>query len=209
MIKILIADDHPIFRETLARYLSEEASIQIVGELGDATALPETIAQLQPDVLLLDINMPGPSALDIVKTLKNKQSDVQVVVLTASKKSEHVVDLLQAGINGYVLKEDSPQDLLQAIESVAEGKEWFSTGITKVLSSSIRLQGHKSRVDLTERETDVLRLMVKGVNNDEIAEQLFIAPNTVRNHVRNIFRKLEVGTRVEAVVYALDNHLVD
>jgi DNA-binding NarL/FixJ family response regulator len=171
--------------------------------------LLEETGRLQPDLLLLDANMPGPSVIETVKELKNHYPDVQVLVLTASKSSEQVLSLIKAGVSGYVLKEDSPRELLQAIETVAGGKEWISPRIAKVLVSSIRLQEQKEQVDLTEREKDVLRLMVTGISNDEIADQLFIATNTVKNHVRSIFRKLGVSTRVEAVVSALDNHLVD
>lgn len=209
VIKILVADDHPILRRTLSNYLAQEAEIQIVGEAGDTGNLVELTGQLQPDILLLDANMPGPNVAASVKALKNHHPEVQILVLTASKSSEQVLELLKAGVDGYVLKEDSPRELLQAITTVAGGREWFSPRIAPVMASSIRLQKKKEQVDLTERETDVLRLMVTGINNDEIAQQLFIATNTVKNHVRSIFRKLGVNTRVEAVVFALDHHLVD
>ena len=135
--------------------------------------------------------------------------NVQVLILSASKKRKQVLGLLKAGVKGYVLKEDNPEELIQAIRIVAAGNEWFSPSITSVLVDSLRHKEEIVHVDLTQREKDVLRLMVTGVGNEEIANQLFIATNTVKNHVRNIFRKLDVNTRVEAVVYALDHHLVD
>lgn len=208
-IKILIADDHPILRKTLSNFLSQEAEVQIVGGVGSTDKLIEETRLLQPDVLLLDANMPGPGAVKTVEALQNHHPEVRVLVLSASKKRSQVLSLLKAGVSGYVLKEDNPDELIQAIRAVAAGEEWFSPSIANVLVDSLRHKEKVAHVDLTKREKDVLRLMVTGVGNEEIADQLFIATSTVKNHVRNIFRKLDVNTRVEAVVYALDHHLVD
>ena len=208
-IKILIADDHPILRKTLSNYLSHESEIQVVGEVGDRRGLVEQVRLSQPDILLLDAKMPGPSVMETVGALKVHCPDVQILVLTASKNREQVLDLLKAGISGYILKEDDPDELLQAIHTIAAGKEWFSSGVAKVLVSTIRDEEKKVHVALTRREKDVLRLMVTGASNEDVANQLFIATNTVKNHVRSIFRKLNVKTRVEAVLFALQNHLID
>ena len=207
--KILIADDHPILRKTLSNFLSQEAEVQVVGGVGSTDDLIEEASLLQPDVLLLDANMPGPSVIQTVEALQKNYPDVRVLVLSASKKRSQVLGLLKAGVSGYVLKEDNPDELIKAIRAVAAGEEWFSPSIANVLVDSLRHKEKVAHVDLTKREKDVLRLMVTGVGNEEIANQLFIATSTVKNHVRNIFRKLDVNTRVEAVVYALDHHLVD
>lgn len=208
-IKILLADDHPILRKTLSNYLSQEAKLQVVGEEGDTNGLIEAVRLSRPDILLLDVTMPGPDVVDVVKVLKNQFPNMQVIILSATKRSDQVEDLLKVGVSGYVLKEDSPSELLEAIDAVVAGDEWFSPQITRVLVNAVRRLEVEARVDLTEREKDVLRLMVTGVNNDEIGAQLVISTNTVRNHVRSIFHKLGVNTRVEAVVYALEHHLVD
>lgn len=208
-IKILIADDHPILRKTLSNYLSQEAKIQIVGEEGDTSRLMDAVRLSRPDILLLDVTMPGPDAAVVVQALKKQFPDLRVLILSATKRSDQVQDLLNAGVSGYVLKEDRPDELLEAIDAVVAGREWFSPQITKVLVDFIRYHEREAQIDLTEREKDVLRLMVTGVNNDEIGERLFISTNTVRNHVRSIFQKLGVNTRVEAVVYALEHHLAD
>ncbi|MCB8982322.1 MAG: response regulator transcription factor [Ardenticatenaceae bacterium] len=210
-IKILIADDHAILRKTLSGYLSQEPKIQIVGETGSTSELMDMMRLSQPDILLLDVSMPGPGAFDTVSELNEQHPDVKIVILTATKNADQMLNLLRAGVNGYVLKEDNPRDLLQAIEAVANGEEWFSSRISPVLASAVRRQGQfqREQVHLTEREMDVLRLMVTGMGNDDIGEELFIATNTVKNHIRSIFQKLEVSTRVEAVVYALDHNLVD
>lgn len=210
-IKILIADDHAILRKTLSGYLSQEPKIQIVGETGSTSELMDMMRLSQPDILLLDVSMPGLGAFDTVSELNEQHPDVKIVILTATKNADQMLNLLRAGVNGYVLKEDNPRDLLQAIEAVANGQEWFSSRISPVLASAVRRQGQfqREQVHLTEREMDVLRLMVTGMGNDDIGEELFIATNTVKNHIRSIFQKLEVSTRVEAVVYALDHNLVD
>ena len=208
-IKILIADDHPILRKTLSNYLAQEAKIQIVGEEGDTSGLMDAVRLSRPDILLLDVTMPGPDAAVVVHALKKQFPDLRVLILSATKRSDQVQDLLNAGVSGYVLKEDRPDELLEAIDAVVAGREWFSPQITKVLVDFIRFHEREAQIDLTEREKDVLRLMVTGVNNDEIGERLFISTNTVRNHVRSIFQKLGVNTRVEAVVYALEHHLAD
>lgn len=209
VIKILIADDHPIVRKTLSSYLAQEPGMQVVGEVGDGARLLEQARQLQPNLLLLDVNMPGPNVVEMVQLLKEQHADLRIVVLTASKRGEHVMTLLKAGVEAYVLKEDNPRQLLQAIAAAAAGEEWLSPRLATILAHSIRRRDELEQVDLTERELDVLRLMVTGINNAEIATRLFIATNTVKNHVRSIFRKLDVSTRVEAVVYALDHQLVD
>ncbi len=208
-IRILVADDHPILRKTLASYLSQEPEIQIVGGVGSTQNLLEEIQRTQPDILLLDANMPGPGALATVGSMQQECPNVQILILSASKNRKQVLDLLTAGIRGYVLKEDNPEELIEAIRAVAAGDEWFSPSITTILVDSLRHKEKIVHINLTSREQEVLRLMVTGVGNEDIANRLYIATNTVKNHVRNIFRKLEVNTRVEAVVYALDNHLFD
>lgn len=208
-IKILIADDHPILRQTLSTYLTHESEVQVVGEVGDTHTLLEEARLLQPNILLLDVNMPGPNILSTIAALRVHCPEARILVLSASKERKQVLELLKAGVKGYVLKEDNPRELLQAIHSVANGEEWFSTKITKVLVNSIRDNDKKEQINLTKREKDVLELMVTGASNDEIAAQLFIATNTVKNHVRSIFRKLNAETRVEAIVIALQHHLIE
>lgn len=206
---ILIADDHPILRKTLSAYLAHEADIAVIGELGDSHRLVETVRRQQPDILLLDVNMPGPPIVEQVRALHACCPDVHILVLSAEKVQPQVVALVQAGISGYVLKEDNPRDLLNAIRAVAAGEEWFSPAVTHIVVRSLRVHALQTEISLTDRELDVLQLMVTGADNDTIATKLVISTNTVKNHVRHIFRKLDVSTRVEAVVFALNNHLVE
>lgn len=208
-IKVVLADDHAIVRKTLAAYLEKEPDIKVVAEVDNTETLVAVVVQLTPHLLLLDANMPGPSTVEITDTLQTRCPTVRVLVLSAYKKQQQVIDLVTAGANGYILKEDKPSDLLQAIRAVAQGEEWFSPKITRVLVNSVRENDLKEKLELTEREKDVLRLMITGASNKEIADKLFIAHNTVKNHVRHIYGKLDVDSRVDAILFALQHHLVE
>lgn len=207
-IRILMAEDHHVVRKAVAAFLNKEADIEVVGEVAHTGHLPETVARLEPDLLLLDANMPGPNIIEMTTMLTEKYPAMQILVLSAFDRREHVVGLLRAGASGYVLKDDEPGQLIEAVRTVARGQEWLSPRVARILLRSMR-NGRREKPRLTRREMDVLRLMVAGANNDAIASELVISTYTVKNHVRNIFRKLEVETRVEAVVAAINQGLVN
>lgn len=207
-ISILIADDHHVVRKAIADFLAKEPDIEVIGETAETTFLLDLVEKLKPTVLLLDANMPGPNVIEMTKTLKAKHQELKILVLSAFDRPEQVVGLLGAGANGYILKDDQPEMLIQAIRLVVAGEEWLSPRVTNILLQSIRNNHRHHPAKLTRRETEVLHIMVTGAGNDEIAGNLGISTNTVKSHVSSILRKLDVKTRVEAVVQAIDRGLV-
>lgn len=208
-LRVVLAEDHHVVRAAIAHFLAEEADIDVVGEVADATRLPDAVRTLQPDVLLLDAHMPGHKVIETARTLRKNHPKVQILVLSAYDRKEYVVGLLGAGAVGYVLKDDPSETLVQAVRAAASGKRWLSPRVADVLVESAANDNGTKREELTERETEVLRLMASGLRNERIAEKLSITAQTVKNHVRNIFGKLGVETRVEAVLYAIGRGLIE
>jgi DNA-binding NarL/FixJ family response regulator len=203
-IRVVLAEDHHVVRTAFAALLAKEPDIEVVGEVSNTGDLLDRVAELRPDVLLLDAHMPGGRVITAAKKLRNQYPKVQILVLSAYERSEYIVGLVRAGAAGYVLKHDSSDMLVTAVRAVAQGEGWLSPRVADILVRSVRNYDEKPDAKLTEREVDVLRLMARGQRNDEIAEALFITNQTVKNHVRRIFRKLGVETRVDAVLYAID-----
>lgn len=206
-IRVVLADDHHVVRVAVATFLAQEPDIEVVGEISEAASLIEVVGRLKPDVLVLDAHMPGQNVIQAAQTMREQMTNLHILVLSAYNRREYVVGLLRAGASGYVLKDDSPEMLVQAIRSVANGKEWLSPRVLKILMRSVRAEEPEPLMELTQRETEVLRLMANGAKNDEIAAALVITNQTVKNHVRSIFNKLGVDSRVDAVLYALEHDL--
>jgi DNA-binding NarL/FixJ family response regulator len=207
-IRIVLAEDHHVVRTAIANLLAKESDMEVVGEISDGRSLSQAVAQLQCDVLLMDAQMPYHKPIAAVEQLCQQYPDVRILVLSAFSLPEYVVGLLKAGASGYVLKDDPADTLLRAIRMVAQGEEWVSPQATAILIESMRTEPEDIQDKLTKRELDVLRLMARGRRNDDIAAELVVTNQTVKNHVTNIFRKLNVDTRVEAVLYALSSGLV-
>lgn len=207
-IRILLAEDHHVVRTAVASLLARRPDMEVVGEIAEGgEPLLDAVTTLEPDVLLLDAHMPGHAVVETVENIANRQPGVRVLVLSAYDRQEYVVGLLQAGASGYVLKDDSSQMLLTAIRSVATGDKWVSPKATRVLVNSVRNTQEEPGATLTGREMDVLQALAKGYTNSKIAEELTISEQTVKNYTSRIFQKLEVDTRVEAVLYAIRNGL--
>lgn len=207
MIKVVLAEDHHVVRAAVAAFLTKEPDIEVIGQVSDGASLSTAVAGLKPDVLILDAHMPGFKPIDVARSLRVQHPDVRILVLSAYNRSEYVIGLMQAGALGYVLKDDPPDTLVHAVRAVARNERWLTPRVTETLVNSVRNQ-RRGLTDLTDRETDVLRLIANGYRNDQIAETLHITEQTVKNHIRNIFSKLNVQTRVEAALYAISQGLV-
>jgi len=216
-IRIVIADDHPIFREGLKCLLATQTDFQLVAELGNGDEVLDTIGKLQPDILLLDLRMPGAHGLTILERLQaSKITTTRVIVLTASDDKNEYVQAMKLGTSGIVLKQ-SPTDLLfKSIRKVYAGEIWldsnttaavirqFANGDEETPGDSNRVRG---RSPLSQREREIVSLVAQGFKNKEMAEKMFISEQTVKNHLHNIFDKLGVSDRLELALYAIHKKL--
>ncbi|HSM57473.1 MAG TPA: response regulator transcription factor [Candidatus Sulfomarinibacteraceae bacterium] len=207
-IRVVLAEDHHVMRAALHLWLSREPDFEVVGEVADGGALLSVVQEKRPDVLVMDARMPNHDPVRSAEAVRECCPDVKIVVLSAHSTSEYVVGLLKAGVRGYVLKDDARDALMLALREVAGGGEWVSPRVAGILINSVTGSGGDSVARLTDRENEVLVLMARGYRNERIAEELVISEHTVRNHIHNIFHKLDVGTRVEAVLYAISANLV-
>jgi DNA-binding NarL/FixJ family response regulator len=212
---VLIVDDHELFRRGLEQVLSEEGDLEIVGEAGDGLEAIERSNDLQPDVILMDVRMPGVGGIEATRRIRNAQPSTKVVMLTVSEDEEDLFAAVRAGATGYLLKEVSIDEVAGAVRAVARGQALITPSMaTKLI---VEFNGLSRRLDaqhgnaprLTDREIEVLRLVAKGMAKKEIAAELVIAENTVKNHVRNILEKLQLKSRMEAAMYAVREKLVD
>ena len=207
-IRVLWAEDHHVVRRALRDHLQRDPSLAVVGEVAEGGPLLAAVAEHQPDILLMDVEMPNHQPIAAVEQLRVEHPAVTVVVLSMHKTPEYVVGLFKAGVAGYVLKDDPPDALIRAIHQTAQGEQWVSPQAAVVLAAHVRNTLGSAAPALTERELEVLGLIARGYHNEEIAEELTISEYTVRNHISNIFDKLKVKTRVEAVVSALSLDLI-
>ena len=206
-IGVVIADDHPLMRSGIRATLSGAAEIRIVGEASNGNEVQSLCRRLEPHVLILDLNMPGPSFLEVLTSLKDAAPEVNVLVLTASDDGVYVRSLVKAGIAGYILKDEVPDALISAVRTVGHGGTWFSRAVFSKLHE-VSLSDSVLR-DLTDRERDVLNLLAQGKDNGDIANELDLAEQTVRNYVSRIYDKVGVHSRVELAVWARDLGLVN
>ena len=206
VIRVLLADDHAVVRKGIRDFLEEDAQIRILGEASDGLQAWALLAQQQPDVAVLDIRMPGLSGIELTERIKARYPQVRVLILTAYDDEPYIFALLRAGADGYVLKTASSRDLLQAVKSVAAGKSVLDPDVApKVIAN---LAGNRAIEPLSDRELEVLRWVSKGRSNREIGQMLDISGRTVQGHLANVFGKLHVASRTEAVTVGLQRGLI-
>jgi DNA-binding NarL/FixJ family response regulator len=214
-VRVFIVDDHFLFRTGL-RGLLEENGLEAVGDAGDAEQALGPIAELRPDVVLMDLSLPGMSGVEATRQLTRLTPDVRVLILTVSTSDQSIVDAIRAGASGYLLKDTRTEDLIRAIEAAARGESSLSPDATAVVLDRLRayrfapspLDAPSTESDLSWRELEVLALLVEGKENTEIAQALSISPQTVKNHISHILAKLHVPNRTLAAVEAVWRGLV-
>jgi DNA-binding NarL/FixJ family response regulator len=207
-IKLMIADDHKLFREGLKALLAVTEDIEIIGEAEDGDSALKKSRELEPDVILMDINMPGLNGIRVTEQILAKQPRVRIIMLTMLDDDASIFHAMRAGARGYLLKGADSEEVLSVIRAVAEGQALFGPAIAARLMNYFKELSTAPAVadtpfpELTERELDVLRLIAQGLNNQEIAQKLVLSHKTVRNHITNIFSKLQVADRAQAIVRA-------
>lgn len=207
-INVVIADDHPIVRAGIAMQLSHHADIDVRGQAANGEEALHLVQLHQPDVLVLDVHMPGMASVDVLQQTQRLPSPPRVLILTAHNDIESVLALLRAGAKGYLLKDEEPSAITAAVRAVASGQTWLSAAImASMVEHTTRETPKPDEPDLSVREIEVLRLLADGQDNQEIGDKLGISERTVRFHLRNIYDKLGVQRRGSAIAWAVRQHL--
>lgn len=211
-ISVLIADDHEIVRYGISTYLSSAKDIEVVGEASSGEECINIFKQKDPDVCLLDIDMPDKNGIETAKAIHDLNADAKILILSMYTDKQILNDVLEAGISGYLLKNTDKVDLLSGIRSVMKGQQIFSEPISNMIKKSFLDGKHKQQnydqLDITAREEEILQLIVEGKTSKEIATKLFISPRTVDTHRTNLLQKLELNNIAELVRYAIQHKLV-
>ncbi|MEX2658330.1 MAG: response regulator transcription factor [Acidimicrobiales bacterium] len=216
-IRVLVVDDHALFRRGICQVLLGEEGIEVVGEGDDGEAAIAMADELAPDVVLMDVRMPNMSGIEATRRLAEALPSARILMLTVSDEEDDLYEAIKAGAAGYLLKEISIEEVADAVRAVVQGQTLISPSMASKLivefaSLSRRSEESQARVPaprLTERELEVLKLVAQGLTNRDIGVQLFISENTVKNHVRNILEKLHLHSRMEAVLYAVKEKILD
>ena len=214
-VQVLLVDDHALFRRGLGLVLGAAPDIEVVGEASHGAEAVDRAAELQPHVVVMDVRMPGMGGIEATRRIRQAQPATRVVMLTGSAEDDDLLGALRAGATGYLLKEISIEEIAPAVRAIARGQALVSPTMAARLVAEFNAlsrrvdEQHDHAPRLTDREIEVLRLVARGCSNREVAAELVIAENTVKNHVRNILEKLQVRTRMEAALYAVRERLVD
>lgn len=209
-INVMITDDHAMIREGIKRLLEFDGDIKVIAEAGDGEECLELLKEVNPDVLLLDINMPKKNGIEVLEKIKEDKLPVKVLMLTVHNEVEYLVKAVDIGVNGYILKDSESAELKKAIESVVNGENYIQPSLIPMLNAKlVSRDTDKDKIDqLTKRELEVLIKVANGMFNREIAISLNISERTVKNHISNIFKKIQVSDRTQAAVFAIRNDII-
>jgi two-component system nitrate/nitrite response regulator NarL len=206
--RVLVIDDHPLFRKGVADLVGMEPALRLVGEAADGTTGLRLAAELQPDLILLDLNMKGMDGIETLRRLRADEGlDARIVMLTVSDGEEDVLAALRAGADGYLLKDMEPEAILELLREAMRGRLVITPRLTELLARALRqtpVRQHPDEAGLTPREREILALIAKGLSNKLIARELDVAVGTIKVHVKHILKKLGLKTRVEAAVWAVN-----
>lgn len=210
-VEVMIADDHSMVREGIKQLLELDGDIVVIGEASDGVECLKLLEEKLPQALLLDINMPNMNGLEVLEKIKEKEIDTRVIILTVHNEVEYLLKAVEIGIDGYMLKDSSSDELKKAIYSVIEGESYIQPNLIPILNSKMveRDVEREKLALLTKRELEVLKLMAVGSYNKEIGEKLDISERTVKNHISSIFKKIDVSDRTQAAIFAIRNNLIN
>ena len=207
IINIVIADDHLLVRQGIKQIIELQQNIKVIGEASNGEEAINIIKQLNPQVALIDINMPVKNGIEVLKSLKESKLLIKTIMLTIHTEKEYLVEAVKLGADGYVLKDADSDILIDAINKVYNGESVIPSHLVTELIKNYRNPLSKNENELTEREIEVLRAISDGLSNKEIASRLFISEKTVKNHISNIFRKLDISDRTQAAIYAIKHEI--
>lgn len=210
-IKVMIADDHVMIREGIKNLLEYDGNIEIIAEAGDGEECLSILKDVKPNILLLDINMPKKNGIEVLEKIRSENINIKVLMLTVHNEVEYLIKAIDIGADGYILKDSESSELKNAISIILSGENYIQSSLIPALNSRlVNRDIDKERIDrLTKRELEVLILVAKGMFNKEIAINLNISERTVKNHISNIFKKIEVLDRTQAAVFAIRNNLIE
>ena len=208
--KVMIADDHSLIREGIKQLLEFDGSIEVISEAANGVECLDKLENHIPDILLLDINMPEKNGLEVLDEIKKKEYDLKVLILTVHNELEYLLKAVDIGVDGYILKDSESAELKRAIQSVLSGESYIQASLIPALNNRLANRDiDKDKIDLlTNRELEVLIQVANGMINKEIATNLNISERTVKNHVSNIFKKIDVSDRTQAAVFAIKNNII-
>ena len=209
-IKVMIADDHILMREGIRQLLEFDGKIEVIAEANDGEECLEKLKTINPEVLLLDINMPKKNGIEVLESIRSQNLKVKVLILTVHNEIEYLLKAVDIGVDGYILKDSESAELKRAIVTVSEGESYIQSSLIPALNSRLIARDiDKEKIDsLTKRELEVLIQVANGMFNKEIANALNISERTVKNHLSNIFKKIDVSDRTQSAVFAIKNDII-
>lgn len=208
MIQVLLVDDHAILRDGLKTLIAQEDDMEVMGEATGSAQLMAMLPEAEPDIIMMDINMQEMNGIELTRWVKSNYSSIKVIVLTMYNNDEYFMAAIREGAEGYLLKDSPSKDVIDAIRTVASGESVIPPAMTKKLLSLHQQDNNEDDKSLTPREMEVLLALVEGLSNKDIGTRLYISDKTVKIHVSNIFRKFDVKSRSQAIIFAVQNNLV-